>query len=73
MAILPLTSPRLHCSYIKTPLISLFDTKELTALHPIGRLGEPEDIANMTLFLASAESKFCTGAEYLVDGGYTAQ
>ncbi|MGO1543260.1 MAG: SDR family NAD(P)-dependent oxidoreductase [Gulosibacter sp.] len=41
--------------------------------HPIGELGEPEDVAYAMLFLASDESKFVTGAEIVVDGGYTAQ
>ena len=38
--------------------------------HPIGRLGEPDDVAYMVLYLASDESKFVTGAEMVVDGGY---
>ena len=36
---------------------------------PISRIGQPEEVANMVLFLASDESAYCTGAEYLVDGG----
>lgn len=47
--------------------------EDLIKLHPVGRLGEPEDVANMCLFLASDEAKFCTGAEFVVDGGATAQ
>lgn len=43
------------------------------AMIPMGRLGEPEDIANMNLFLASDEAKYITGAEFTVDGGMTAQ
>ncbi len=39
---------------------------------PMGRFGEPEEIANAALFLASDESSFVTGAEFLVDGGITA-
>lgn len=39
----------------------------------MGHLGEPVDIANMCVFLASDESKFATGAEFVVYGGYTAQ
>ena len=45
----------------------------LKARHPMGRLGQPEDIANAALFLASDESTFVTGAPLIVDGGYTAQ
>lgn len=43
-----------------------------TMLHPIGRLGKPDEIAAMVLFLASEESSFATGGEFVVDGGYTA-
>ncbi len=45
---------------------------ELGKLHPIGRVGEPEDIAAGVLYLASDESKFVTGSELAIDGGYTA-
>ena len=40
---------------------------------PMGRMGEPDDIANMVLFLSSDEAKYITGAEFTVDGGLTAQ
>lgn len=43
------------------------------SMHPIGRIGLPEEIANTALFLASDESSFATGAEFVIDGGYTAQ
>ena len=41
------------------------------SLHPIGRVGWPYEIANGVVFLASDESSFMTGAELVIDGGYT--
>lgn len=46
---------------------------ELDRLHPIGHIGEPDDIAYGILYLASEESKFVTGSELIIDGGYTAR
>ncbi len=45
----------------------------IAALHPLGHIGEPDDIAYCVVYLASDESKFVTGAELVIDGGYTAQ
>lgn len=41
-------------------------------MYPMGRIGEPEDVANVVLFLASDESRYMTGAELVIDGGGTA-
>ena len=45
----------------------------LEAKHPMGRLGQPEEVARAAVFLASDEASFITGACLTVDGGYTAQ
>ena len=45
--------------------------KELDARHPIGHIGEPNDIAYGVLYLVSDEAKFVTGSELVIDGGYT--
>lgn len=62
-------------AYIETPLLNVIPREEynaLVALHPMKRLGTPEDVASAILFLASDESSFITGSELMVDGGYTA-
>lgn len=63
--------------YVKTPLVTnALDTETmegLVSLHPMGRLGESEEIAELILWLASSKSSFATGAYYPVDGGYLAQ
>jgi len=42
-------------------------------MHPIGHVGEPDDVAYGVVYLASDESKFVTVSEFVIDGGYTAQ
>ncbi|WP_409341926.1 SDR family NAD(P)-dependent oxidoreductase [Paenibacillus sp. MBLB4367] len=62
--------------YIDTPLIAGRNeaiNEHLIGLHPMGRLGRPEEVAKTVLFLASDDASFVTGASLLVDGGYTAQ
>ena len=41
--------------------------------HPVGHMGEPDDIARAVVYLSSNEVKFVTGAELIVDGAYTAR
>ncbi|GAB3639134.1 SDR family NAD(P)-dependent oxidoreductase [Hymenobacter arcticus] len=62
--------------YIDTPLLSAFsaETKAgLVALHPIGRLGKSEEVAELVIWLSSDKASFVTGAYYPVDGGYLAK
>ncbi|WP_096200562.1 SDR family NAD(P)-dependent oxidoreductase [Bacillus sp. FJAT-45350] len=62
--------------YIDTPLLDQLDDEmknHLISLHPIGRLGKSEEVAKAVTFLASDDASFITGANLLVDGGYTAQ
>lgn len=63
--------------YIGTPLVteSYSDEviKELGSRHAMNRLGKPEEIAEMVVWLASDKASFCTGAYYPVDGGYLAK
>jgi NAD(P)-dependent dehydrogenase (short-subunit alcohol dehydrogenase family) len=73
-----------HPGYIRTPMVEhhLRDSgatdldaalAQVGRLHPLGHMGEPDDIAWGVVYLASDESKFMTGAELVIDGGYTAQ
>ncbi len=71
---------RLNCvcpGWIDTPINDLYfkdqpEEKEKAArLHPVGRLGTPEDIANAALFLATDEASFIVGLPLIVDGGMT--
>ncbi len=47
--------------------------REVASLHPLGHMGEPDDIAWGVVYLASDEAKFVTGSELVIDGGYTAR
>jgi NAD(P)-dependent dehydrogenase (short-subunit alcohol dehydrogenase family) len=71
-----------HPGFIWTPLVEDFAKsmgdvetvrKSLDERHPIGHVGEPDDIAYGMVYLASDESKFVTGSELVIDGGYTAK
>ncbi|WP_166260625.1 SDR family NAD(P)-dependent oxidoreductase [Marinobacter salicampi] len=73
----------IHPGFIWTPLVEdhLKNTSQdpdearaaTAALHPVGHMGEPDDIAWGVVYLASDESKFVTGSELVIDGGYTAR
>jgi NAD(P)-dependent dehydrogenase (short-subunit alcohol dehydrogenase family) len=63
-------------AFIKTPLLNNMPSEALTALaseHPLGRLGEPEEVSALVCFLLSDRASFITGSYNLVDGGYTAK
>ena len=73
----------IHPGFIWTPMVqgyleggpgdSAASRAALDALHPLGHVGEPDDVAWGCVYLASDEAKFITGAELVIDGGYTAR
>jgi 3(or 17)beta-hydroxysteroid dehydrogenase len=77
----------IHPGYIWTPMVEAGAARRaqrmgtdaaaarawIEAQHPLGRLGVPDDIANGIVYLAAEESSFMTGAELVLDGGYTAR
>jgi NAD(P)-dependent dehydrogenase (short-subunit alcohol dehydrogenase family) len=65
-------------AFIRTPLIAELESNpevyaSLVAQHPIGRLGEPEEVAELVVWLSSDKASFITGAYFPVDGGYLAR
>lgn len=72
-----------HPGFIWTPMVEKHlktiegnyeeNKKMIDELHPIGHMGDPDDIAYGIVYLASDESKFVTGEELVIDGGYTAR
>ncbi|KAF0179122.1 MAG: short chain dehydrogenase [Alphaproteobacteria bacterium] len=78
-------TPQIRCNsvhpvFIDTPILDVFKKQigeqavhdKLSRQVPMGRIGEPDDVAYMVLYLASDEAKFVTGAEFKVDGGISA-
>jgi 3alpha(or 20beta)-hydroxysteroid dehydrogenase len=65
-----------HPGYIRTPMMTAaLDDEQIKVASgsvPIKRVGEPVDVSNLCVFLASNESGFVTGAEHIIDGGLTA-
>lgn len=71
----------IHPGFIWTPMVEGYlggrgdleaGRRAVDALHPVGHMGEPDDIAWGCVYLASDEAKFVTGATLVIDGGYTA-
>jgi NAD(P)-dependent dehydrogenase (short-subunit alcohol dehydrogenase family) len=72
----------IHPGFILTPMVENYlkamgdlneGLKALDTLHPLGHIGEPDDIGYGVVYLASDEAKFITGSELVIDGGYTAR
>jgi NAD(P)-dependent dehydrogenase (short-subunit alcohol dehydrogenase family) len=72
---------RVNCicpGIVATEMVEKFNTDEAArrqrvAMHPMGRFGQPEEVASTAVFLASDESAWTTGSVITVDGGYSAQ
>jgi len=71
-----------HPGFVRTPMLDSYLAQTgdpeallqaLVQLHPLGRLGRPEDVAWGVLYLASDESRWVTGSELVIDGGFLAQ
>ena len=72
----------IHPGFIWTPMVEAFTNaapdpaavrRAIEAKHPLGHMGDVDDVAWGIVYLASDEAKFVTGAELVIDGGYTAQ
>ena len=72
----------IHPGFIWTPMVQQYvqsagnaeeGRKAVDLAHPLGHMGEPDDVAWGAVYLASDEAKFITGSELVIDGGYTAR
>ena len=67
----------IHSSIIETPMVTEGDTveqiREFAKHIPLKRMAQAEEVSNLVLFLASEESSYSTGSEFVIDGGLTAQ
>lgn len=80
---LPIRVNSVHPGYVRSPMAQTDAaqngqtveeyTKEFAGRHPVGHLGEPQDIAAGYVYLCSDEARFVTGAQLTIDGGFTAQ
>jgi len=75
----PIRVNTVHPGYIRTPMLDPYLAADptleqgLAACHPLGRLGRPEEVADLVLFLLSDDARFVNGASLAIDGGYLAE
>jgi 3alpha(or 20beta)-hydroxysteroid dehydrogenase len=62
-----------HPGMTRTPMTAHFPEQQLAAAIPLGRFGEPAEVAGVVAYAASSRSAFMTGAELVVDGGWIAR
>ncbi len=62
-----------HPGFIDTPILPEESRNQLASITPMKHIGDPQDIGELCIYLGSAESKFATGSEFVVDGGFIAQ
>ena len=63
----------IHPGLIETPMADqLGPTEKMISRTPLGRIAQPEEVAKMALFLASDDSSYSTGSEFIIDGGLNA-
>jgi len=76
---LPVRVNTVHPGYIRTPMLDPFLAADpgleatYVGRHPLGRLGKPEDVANVVAFLLSDDARFVNGASFTADGGHLAE